>query len=88
VLQVEELVVAYGSLTAVSGVSFQIGPGEIFGLKSIAGWSPVGALITLFSDVLNQTAWSAQDTYSILACAGCIIVFSIIGIRWFRWETR
>jgi ABC-2 type transport system permease protein len=57
-------------------------------MKSIAGWSPVGALMALFSDALNQSAWSAQDTYSLLACAGYIIVFAFIGIRWFRWDSR
>lgn len=57
-------------------------------MKSIAGWSPVGALMTLFSDVLNQAAWSGQDGYSLLACTGYIIVFAFIGIRWFRWDTR
>ncbi len=57
-------------------------------MKSIAAWSPVGALMTLFSDVLNQAAWSDQDAYSLIACFGYIIVFAFIGIRWFRWETR
>ncbi|WP_285727400.1 ABC transporter permease [Psychromicrobium xiongbiense] len=57
-------------------------------LKAIADWSPVGALMTLFSDVLNQTAWSGQDTGSLLACIGYVLVFSLIGIRWFRWGTH
>lgn len=57
-------------------------------MTTIGGWSPVGALMTLFSDVLNQSAWSAQDTYSLLTCAGFIIVFAFIGIRWFRWDSR
>ncbi|WP_223690491.1 ABC transporter permease [Leifsonia poae] len=56
-------------------------------VKSISGWTPIGALRTLFSDVLNQAAWSAQDSYALLACAGYIIVFAFIGIRWFRWES-
>lgn len=57
-------------------------------IKAIADWSPVGALMALFSDVLNQSGWSGQDTYSLLACTGYIIVFAFIGIRWFRWESR
>ena len=44
--------------------------------------------MALFSDVLNQDAWSSQDTYSLLACAGYIAVFAFIGIRWFRWDSR
>ena len=57
-------------------------------LQSIAGWTPVGALMILFSDVIDQAGWSAQDAYALIACAGYIIVFSFVGIRWFRWETR
>ncbi|MBB6404195.1 ABC transporter permease [Arthrobacter sp. AZCC_0090] len=57
-------------------------------MKTIADWSPVGALLTLFSDLLNQSAWSGQDTSSLLACVGYIVVFTSIGIRWFRWNSR
>jgi len=57
-------------------------------IQAIAGWSPVGALMTLFSDVLNQAAWSNQDGYAMLACVGYLVVFSFIGIRWFRWDTQ
>ncbi|BAS13641.1 hypothetical protein AHiyo8_19440 [Arthrobacter sp. Hiyo8] len=57
-------------------------------IKSISDWSPVGGLMTLFSDVLNQSAWSGQDTGSLLACVAYVAVFAFIGIRWFRWESR
>lgn len=57
-------------------------------MKIIADWSPVGALMTLFSDVLGGMPWSGQDTYAFLACVGYIVVFSYVGIRWFRWESR
>ena len=57
-------------------------------IKSIAGWSPVGALMTLFSDALNAPPWNDQDIYSLLACFGYIIVFTFVGIRWFRWDVR
>lgn len=57
-------------------------------VKAIAGWTPVGALMALFSSVVGGAGWVAQDTYSLLACAGYIAVFAVIGIRWFRWETH
>jgi ABC-2 type transport system permease protein len=57
-------------------------------MKTISEWSPVGALMTLFSDVLNHSPWSSQDTNSLLACTGYIVAFAFIGIRWFRWNTR
>ncbi len=57
-------------------------------VKAIAGYSPVGALMTLFMDALTQVGWSGQDTIALLTCLGYIVVFAFIGIRWFRWESR
>ncbi len=57
-------------------------------IKAISDWSPVGGLMTLFSDVLNQSAWSGPDTGSLLVCVAYVVVFAFIGIRWFRWESR
>ena len=57
-------------------------------MQSISAFSPVGALMSLFTDVLTSAAWAGQDLVSLLACAGYIIVFAFIGIRFFRWESR
>ncbi len=57
-------------------------------IKAISDWAPVGGLMTLFSDVLNQSAWSGPDTSSLLVCVAYVVVFAFIGIRWFRWESR
>jgi ABC-2 type transport system permease protein len=56
--------------------------------SSVARWTPVGAVMTLFAGVLNLHAWYSRDTFSVLACLGYIVVFAGIGIRWFRWEAR
>jgi ABC-2 type transport system permease protein len=56
--------------------------------SSVARWSPVGAVMTLFAGVLNLHAWYSRDTLSLLACLGYIIVFAGIGIRWFQWDAR
>ena len=67
-----------------------VGSSGILGdtMKSIAAWSPVGALMTLFSDALTGAAWADQDAYALIACLGYVIVFAFLGIRWFRWETH
>ena len=57
-------------------------------IKVIANWSPVGALMTLFSDVLTWSQWSGQDTFALLVSVGFVILFTFIGIRWFRWSAR
>lgn len=55
--------------------------------RSVAEWTPVGVLITLFTAVQTLAAWSWSDAGAALACAGYIAVFAGIGIRWFQWET-
>ncbi len=55
---------------------------------SVSTWSPVGAVMTLFAGVLKLSAWSSHDSLELLACAGYIIVFAGIGIRWFQWDAR
>ncbi|GAA1963552.1 hypothetical protein GCM10009776_27810 [Microbacterium deminutum] len=57
-------------------------------MQSITAWSRVGALLTLLAGVLSATPWSDQQTYALLACAGYVLVFTFIGIRWFRWDSR
>jgi ABC-2 type transport system permease protein len=96
----QALVAVVKSTTAVNAVSRilfiilvllgLVGGAGLLGdtIKSISGWSPVGALMTLFSDVLSHSPWQDQDTYSLLACVGYIIVFAVVGIRWFRWDAR
>jgi ABC-2 type transport system permease protein len=56
--------------------------------SSVARWSPVGAVMTLFAGVLNLHAWYSRDTLSLLACLGYVVVFASVGIRWFRWDAR
>ena len=56
--------------------------------ESIARWSPVGVVMTLFAAVLHLSAWDTHDSLALLACGGYIVVFAAIGIRWFRWDAR
>jgi ABC-2 type transport system permease protein len=56
--------------------------------SSVARWTPVGAVMTLFAGVLNLHAWYSRDTLALLACLGYIVVFAGIGIRWFQWDAR
>ena len=56
--------------------------------SSVARWSPVGTVMTLFAGVLNLHAWYSRDILSVLACLGYIIVFAGVGIRWFQWDAR
>jgi ABC-2 type transport system permease protein len=60
--------------------------GSLWG--SIARWTPIGLVMTLFAGVLNLAAWSSHDTLSLVVCVAYIVVFTGIGIRWFQWDAR
>lgn len=56
--------------------------------ESVARWSPVGAVMTLFASVLGPSTWDGRDALSLIACGAYTIVFAAIGIRLFRWDAR
>jgi ABC-2 type transport system permease protein len=56
--------------------------------KNFAAWTPVGALINLFSVALSITPWGSVETEGLIASFAYIVVFAGIGIRWFRWEPQ
>lgn len=56
--------------------------------ESAARWSPVGVVMVLFSGVMNLSAWTANDSMSILVCLAYAVVFTAIGIRWFSWQSQ
>jgi ABC-2 type transport system permease protein len=56
--------------------------------SSVARWTPVGVVMTLFAGVLDLHAWYSRDTLSVLACFGYVVVFAGIGIRWFQWDAQ
>jgi len=56
--------------------------------ESIARWTPIGLVMTLFAGVLDLTARSGRDTLALVVSVAYIIVFAGIGIRWFQWDAR
>jgi len=56
-------------------------------VEAISDWSPVGALINLYTGVLDLGNWNWTNTVGLIAAAGYTIVGAFIGIRWFRWES-
>lgn len=56
--------------------------------EQVARWSPAGAVMNLFAGALSPSAWDSQNTFALVACAGYILVFAAIGIRWFHWDSR
>jgi ABC-2 type transport system permease protein len=71
-------------LVGILGVSGLLGTT----FQTISQWSPVGAVIDLFTGVLDLSHWNGVDTNAVIACAAYIVVGSFIGIRWFHWDAH
>jgi len=55
--------------------------------KTFARWSPAGSAIYLYRTALVHAGWTTASTQAVLACLGYILIFSLLGIRYFRWDT-
>ena len=56
--------------------------------ETVARWSPGGVVIDLFASALQPSTWSGDTWGSLAACLGYAVVFTAIGIRWFRWTSQ
>jgi len=68
-------------LLGVSGILGSVG-------GDVSDWTPVGALVNLYSGVLDFAHWDWTDTSGRIATVGYTGVGTFVGIRWFRWESR
>ena len=57
-------------------------------LKSIVHWSPYGTVKNLISASLNPVTWTNDTTMCLVVTIAYALVFSIIGIKGFRWNSR
>jgi ABC-2 type transport system permease protein len=57
-------------------------------VETIAKWSPFGTVITVFAGIPHLGTWNTHTSLALLTCFGYIIVFGLIGIKWFKWEGR
>ena len=51
-------------------------------------WSPFGTVKRIVSDSLQPGHWTGDSGIAFLATAGYAIVFSVLGIKWFKWNTK
>jgi ABC-2 type transport system permease protein len=53
--------------------------------KDIVLWSPYGSVKILLLAAMQPSMWDMTATYALIASLAYCIVFSFIGIRWFKW---
>ena len=57
-------------------------------IGTVTKWSPYGTVKHILSSGMQPATWDQQSTYALLVTLGYSIVFSMLGIRWFKWNSR
>ena len=60
--------------------------GDVWG--KIADWSPYGTTKNLISSALTPGSWTSTNYMNLLVNLGYTLVFTTMGVRWFRWSTK
>ncbi|TWF35389.1 ABC-2 type transport system permease protein [Chitinophaga polysaccharea] len=60
--------------------------GEILG--KIVVWSPYGVVRRVLASSLAPATWTMENTYALLASVGYAAVFIVLGVKWFKWESK
>jgi ABC-2 type transport system permease protein len=56
-------------------------------VTQVSKWSPYGTVQRILADALVTHAWTNASSMALLATIGYTLVFTILGIRWFRWQS-
>lgn len=57
-------------------------------MRKVVHWSPYGTVKAIVAAALQPTNWSMDTTYELLVTIGYSLVFAVLGIKWFRWNTK
>jgi ABC-2 type transport system permease protein len=51
-------------------------------------WSPYGTVRKLLAAGLSPEGWQMETTYALLAAAAYALIFVVIGVKYFKWESK
>ena len=54
----------------------------------IVKWSPYGTVKNIVAAGLQPATWNKQTSMDLLVTVGYTILFTTLGIKWFRWDAR
>jgi len=54
--------------------------------KNIIHWSPFGTVKTILAAAMQPVTWNNNATLALVATLAYALVFSFLGIKWFRWN--
>jgi ABC-2 type transport system permease protein len=56
-------------------------------LRHLVQWSPYGTVKNILAGSFKPGSWNLATTRALLATGGYAFVFSVLGIRWFKWSS-
>jgi ABC-2 type transport system permease protein len=57
-------------------------------IGTLTKWSPYGSVKHILSSGLQPATWDQQSNFALLVTLGYTLLFSILGIKWFKWNSR
>ncbi len=57
-------------------------------VKEAAKWSPYGTVETILAAGMKPALWNQENTMALLVTIAYAVVFSILGIKWFKWSSK
>jgi ABC-2 type transport system permease protein len=57
-------------------------------IEDIVKWSPYGAVKSIVAVGLEPATWNNQTSMALLITLGYSVLFTTLGIKWFRWDGR
>jgi len=56
-------------------------------LQTMVVWSPFGTVKTILSSGMELSTWNNDASMALLVTLGYAVLFSFLGIKWFRWNS-
>ena len=56
-------------------------------LKRVIHWSPFGTVKTILASGMEPSTWDNQTSLALLITIVYAIIFSFLGIKWFKWNS-
>ncbi len=60
--------------------------GSVFDI--VSRWTPGGVIATILAGAMEPRTWTLQTWGALGASIGYALVFTAVGIRWFKWTSR
>ena len=55
--------------------------------KNIIHWSPFGTVKTMLASAMQPATWNNDATIALVVTVAYAVVFSFLGIKWFKWSS-